>query len=79
MEADMAHLQTDGALVFSRWHNEGITGYRKRPHDPAQLAKAMIDIASGEVRCRKSPKEKTTKRQPPSGKSNHTKARYELL
>ena len=38
----MAHLQTDGAQVFSRWHNDGMIGYRKRPRDPAQLA-----IASG--------------------------------
>ena len=45
----MAHLQSDGAKVFSLWHNEGMTGYRKRPRDPAQLAKLMIDIASGEV------------------------------
>ena len=39
----MAHLQTDGAQVFSRWHNDGMTGYRKRPrrqtHD--RLARAM--------------------------------------
>jgi hypothetical protein len=46
----MAHLQTDGAQVFSRWHNDGMTGYRKRPRDPAQLAKRMIDIASGNAR-----------------------------
>lgn len=42
----MAHLQSDGAKVFSLWHNEGMTGYRKRPRDPAELAKLMIDIAS---------------------------------
>jgi hypothetical protein len=46
----MAHLQTDGAQVFSRWHNDGMTGYRKRPRDPAQLTKLMIDIASGNAR-----------------------------
>jgi len=71
----MAHLQTDGAQVFSLWHNAGMTAYRKRPHDPAQLAKVIIDIASGEVRNRESPKKKTTKRQPPSRKSNRTRAR----
>ena len=27
----MAHLQSDGAKVFSLWDNEGMTGYRKRP------------------------------------------------
>lgn len=55
--APMAHLQTDGAQVFSLWHNGGMTGYpkftrAKRPRDPAQLAKLMIDIASGEVEDR---------------------------
>ena len=35
----MSHLQTDGAQVFSRWHNDGMTGYRKRPRDPAQLVR----------------------------------------
>ena len=48
----MAHLQSDGAKVFSLWHNEGMTRYRKRPCDPAQLAKLMIDIASGEMEDR---------------------------
>ena len=48
----MAHLQSDGAKVLSLWHNEGMTGYRKRPRDPAQLAKLMIDIASGEIEDR---------------------------
>ena len=52
----MAHLQTDGAQVFSRWHNDGMTGYRKRPRDPAQLAKRMIDIASGNAREDEQPK-----------------------
>ena len=42
----MAHLQTDGAQVFSRWHNDGMTGYRKRPRHPAQLTKLMIDIGA---------------------------------
>jgi len=46
----MAHLQTDGAQVFSLWHNAGMTAYRKRPHDPAQLAKLTIGIASGNAR-----------------------------
>jgi hypothetical protein len=52
----MAHLQTDGAQVFSRWHNDGMIGYRKRLRDPAQLAKRMIDIASGEAREDEQPK-----------------------
>jgi hypothetical protein len=47
----MAHLQTDGAQVFSRWHHDGMTGYRKRPRDPAQLA-----IASGNAREDEQPK-----------------------
>ena len=48
----MADLQSDGAKVFSLWHNEGMIGYRKRPRDPAELAKLMIDIASGEIEDR---------------------------
>jgi hypothetical protein len=55
----MAHLQTDGAQVFSRWHHDGMTGYRKRPRDLAQLAqlaKRMIDIASGNAREDEQPK-----------------------
>jgi hypothetical protein len=44
----MADLQTDGARVLSLWRNEGISSYRKRPRDPAQLAKLVIDINSGE-------------------------------
>ncbi len=48
----MAHLQTDGARVFSQWHNEGMTSHLKRLRDPSQLAKLMIDIASGEVEDR---------------------------
>jgi hypothetical protein len=71
----MAHLQSDGALVFALWRNEGMTSYRKRPRDSAQFAKLMIDIASGEVRDRESPKKTMTKRKPPSRKSSHTKAR----
>ena len=47
----MAYLQTDGAQVFSRWHHDGMTGYRKRPRDPAQLA-----IASGNAREDEQPK-----------------------
>ena len=46
----MAHLQTDGAQVFSLWHNGGMTSRLKRPRDLAHLAKLMIDIASGEVK-----------------------------
>jgi hypothetical protein len=45
----MADLQTDGARVLSLWRNEGISNYRKRPRNPGQLAKRMIDI-SGEDR-----------------------------
>lgn len=48
----MAHLQTDGARVFSLWHNEGLIGYHKRPRDHAQLAELMIDFASGDVEDR---------------------------
>ena len=46
----MADLQTDGARVLSLWRNEGISSYRKRPRDPSQLAKLMINIDSGEDR-----------------------------
>jgi hypothetical protein len=52
----MGHLQTDGAQVFSQWRNEGMTAYRKRPHDSAQLAKLTIDIASGNGREHAQPK-----------------------
>lgn len=58
----MARLQTDGAQVFSRWHNDGMTGYRKRPRDPAQLTKLMIDIASGNAREDEQPRRDVTKR-----------------
>ena len=46
----MADLQTDGARVLSLWRNEGISSYRKRPRDPGQLAKLMINIDGGEDR-----------------------------
>jgi hypothetical protein len=69
----MAHLQSDGAQVFALWRNEGMTSYRKRPRDSVQPL--MIDIASGEVGDRQSPKKKATKRKPPSRKSSRTKAR----
>jgi C4-dicarboxylate-specific signal transduction histidine kinase len=58
----MDHLRTDGAQVFSRWHNDGIIGYRKRPRDPAQLTKLMIDIASGNAREDEQPKRDVTER-----------------
>ena len=58
----MAHLQTDGAQVFSRWHNDGMTGYRKRPRHPAQLTKLMIDIGSGNAREDEQPKRDFTER-----------------
>jgi hypothetical protein len=53
----MAHLQTDGAQVFSLWHNGGMTGYHerkyaKRPRDFSQAAKLVVDIASGQVEDR---------------------------
>ena len=44
----MPDLQTDGARVLSLWRNEGISSYRKRPRDPGQLPKLVIDIDSGE-------------------------------
>jgi hypothetical protein len=48
--------ETDGAKVFAMWDNQGMADsnskLRKRPRDPAQLAKLMIDIASGEVEDR---------------------------
>jgi hypothetical protein len=40
---------------LQRWNNEGgapKSGRLKRPRDPAQLAKLMIDIASGKVEDR---------------------------
>jgi hypothetical protein len=70
----MAHLQTDGARVFSLWHNGGITSRLKRSRDLAQLAKLMIDIASGEVKDHESPQKKTTKRKLPSRRSSRTQA-----
>ena len=38
----MSHLQTDGAQVFSRWHNDGMTGHRKRPRDPNQPHRTLM-------------------------------------
>jgi hypothetical protein len=65
--ADMAHLQTDGAQVFSLWCNEGMTAYRKRPNE---LAKLTIDIASGNAREHAQPKKanrrKTRTKRPKS-------------
>ena len=52
----MAHLQSDGAQVFALWRNEGMTSYRKRPRNSAQLAKLMIHIASGNAREHAQPK-----------------------
>ena len=46
----MADLQTDGARVLALWRNEGTSSYGKRPRDPGQLAKLVIDIDSGEDR-----------------------------
>ena len=37
----MADLQTDGAQVFSLWHNEGTTSRPKSPRDPDQLASSQ--------------------------------------
>src|SRR2546423_15334693 len=47
------HNPTPSSL--RRWENEGgapVEGRAKRPRDPAQLAKLIIDIASGEVEDR---------------------------
>jgi hypothetical protein len=66
-EPNMAHLQTDGARVFSLWHNEGLIGYHKRPGDPAQLAKLMIDFASGDVEDREPSTEEGGKTKEVSG------------
>jgi len=33
----MAHLQTDGARVFSLWHHEGMTSHPKTPPIPLSL------------------------------------------
>jgi len=70
----VAHLQTDGAQVFSLWHNGGMTSRLKRSRDLAPLAKLMIDIANGEVKDHESPQKKTTKRKLPSRKSSRTQA-----
>ena len=43
----MTDLQTDGAEVFSRWLNEGMTKRPRRPHDLNQWAKHMVDLATG--------------------------------
>jgi hypothetical protein len=59
--APMTHLQTDGAQVFSRWLDGGMTKHSKRPRDPARLAKLIIDIASGEVEDRGPVPEKQSK------------------
>jgi hypothetical protein len=49
---------------------------RKRPRDPAELAKLMIDIASGEVEDRSSTKKKkTAKQRPQRWKSPRIKSR----
>jgi len=67
MEADMGHLQTDDAQVFSLWRNEGMTAYRKLPNE---LAKLTIDIASVNARELAQPKKanrrKTRTKRPKS-------------
>lgn len=48
---------------LQRWDNEGgaIKGARaKRPRDPAQLAKLMVDIASGKVEDKRQPRRRDT-------------------
>jgi hypothetical protein len=60
------------ASLLSLWHNGGMTSRLKRPRDLAQLAKLMIDIASGEVKDHESPQKKTTKRKLPSRRSSRT-------
>ena len=62
--APMAHLQTDGAQVFSLWNNEGMTSRPKRPRDPAQLAKLIVDIATGQVEDRVRPPKNRARTQP---------------
>jgi hypothetical protein len=54
--------------------NGGMTSRLKRPRDLSQLAKLMIDIASGEVKDHESPQKKTTKRKLPSRRSSRTQA-----
>jgi hypothetical protein len=49
---------------------------RKRPRDPAQLAKLMIDIASGEVEDREpEDKAKQPTKNTPKAKSSRSKPR----
>lgn len=43
----MTASKTDGAKVFAAWHNHGMADkHPKRPRDPNQLAKSIIDIAT---------------------------------
>jgi hypothetical protein len=42
----MAHLQTDGAQVFSLWHNGGMTGYHGRKCAKHLRAKLTIEAAA---------------------------------
>ncbi len=59
----MTHLQTDGAQVFSRWLNEGMTRDPKRPRDlNQQWAKHMVDIATGEASDREPPRKERGKK-----------------
>jgi hypothetical protein len=46
----MADLQNRWCARPLLWRNEGVSSYRKRPRDPGQLAKLMINIDSGEDR-----------------------------
>jgi hypothetical protein len=45
----MTPPETDGTKVFAAWHNHGLAEkHPKRPRDPNQLARAIVDIATGE-------------------------------
>jgi hypothetical protein len=57
----MAHLQTDGAQVFSLWNNEGMASRPKLPRNFSQAAKLVIDIATGQAEDRESTPEEQGK------------------
>ncbi len=54
-------------------------GMAKRPRDPNQLAKAILDIATGEVEDTVSPKKRAISVRGRSGGLKGGKARAELL
>ena len=49
-----------------------MTEYRKRPRDPAQLAKFIVDVATGEIEEKKPP-QKTEEPQPSANSSKRVK------